>query len=113
MPIQRVIWLVLDSFGIGSSSDAEAFGDAGANTLGHIAQYSQKQGKALHLPHMASLGLLHAYQTSTSSFPAGMHPPLDRQPRLRQGNFFWQRHTQWPLGNGWCPSTMGLGILPR
>lgn len=75
MPIQRVIWLVLDSFGIGSSSDAEAFGDAGANTLGHIAQYFQEQGKALHLPHMASLGLLHAYQTSTSSFPAGMHPP--------------------------------------
>jgi phosphopentomutase len=29
---------VLDSFGIGSSKDADKFGDAGSDTLGHIAE---------------------------------------------------------------------------
>ncbi len=33
----RAILLVLDSVGIGGAPDAAAFGDAGANTLGHIA----------------------------------------------------------------------------
>lgn len=75
MPVQRVIWLVLDSLGIGSSADAGKFGDAGADTLGHIAGHFQKAGKALRLPHMASLGLLHAYRTGTGSFPAGMRAP--------------------------------------
>lgn len=33
----RAIVLVLDSFGIGAAADAERFGDADADTLGHIA----------------------------------------------------------------------------
>ncbi|MGC3872494.1 phosphopentomutase [Halomonas sp. GXIMD04776] len=33
----RAIVLVLDSFGIGAAADAADFGDAGADTLGHIA----------------------------------------------------------------------------
>ncbi len=74
MSTKRVIWLILDSFGIGSSSDAEQFGDEGADTLGHIAKYFAEQGEPLQLPHMASLGLLHAYHTSTGSFPDGMRP---------------------------------------
>ncbi len=36
--MKRAIILMLDSFGIGATPDAAAFGDAGANTLGHIAQ---------------------------------------------------------------------------
>lgn len=35
---KRVFLVVLDSFGIGEEPDAEAFGDAGANTLGSIVQ---------------------------------------------------------------------------
>jgi phosphopentomutase len=34
----RAIIAVLDSFGIGAAPDAERFGDAGANTFGHIAE---------------------------------------------------------------------------
>ena len=34
----RAILLVLDSVGIGGAPDADAFGDAGANTVGHIAR---------------------------------------------------------------------------
>ncbi|MBT7959444.1 MAG: phosphopentomutase, partial [Akkermansiaceae bacterium] len=82
MPPKRIIWLVLDSFGIGSSADADQFGDAGADTLGHIAQKFSQQGKPLQLPHMASLGLLHAYHTSTGSFPDGMS-----QPSILLGNY--------------------------
>ncbi len=34
---KRAFLLVMDSFGIGGAEDAEAFGDAGSDTLGHIA----------------------------------------------------------------------------
>jgi phosphopentomutase len=51
--INRVILIVLDSVGVGSLPDAAAFGDEGANTLGHIAE---RRG-GLNLPHLAELGL--------------------------------------------------------
>jgi phosphopentomutase len=44
---------VLDSVGVGSLPDAAAYGDEGANTLGHIAD---RRG-GLKLPHLAKLGL--------------------------------------------------------
>ena len=34
----RIVVLVIDSFGIGALPDAEAYGDAGSNTAGHIAE---------------------------------------------------------------------------
>ena len=74
MPTQRIIILVLDSLGIGASADAARFGDAGADTLGHIAA-AFDQGKGLNLPHMCQLGLAHAYRTSTGQFPSGMTIP--------------------------------------
>lgn len=71
----RIIWLVLDSFGIGFSEDAENFGDKGSDTLGHIADFFHENDKAFELPNMAELGLLHAYHTSTGRWPAGMSVP--------------------------------------
>ncbi len=50
--MSRAFLFILDSFGIGNAPDAAAFGDEGANTLGHIAD-----NMPLHLPNMASLGL--------------------------------------------------------
>ena len=50
--IQRVIWIVLDSVGIGALPDAAAFGDEGRNTLGHVAR-----SRALRLPNLARLGI--------------------------------------------------------
>ena len=38
MAFRRVIWIVLDSVGIGEMPDAEAYGDAGSDTLGNIAR---------------------------------------------------------------------------
>ncbi|HXT23664.1 MAG TPA: phosphopentomutase [Candidatus Eisenbacteria bacterium] len=48
----RVIWIVLDSVGIGALPDAADYGDAGRTTLGHIAESRQ-----LHIPHLIELGL--------------------------------------------------------
>jgi phosphopentomutase len=50
---QRVIWIVLDSVGIGAMPDAADFGDPpGADTLGNIARL-----RGLRLPNLARLGL--------------------------------------------------------
>jgi phosphopentomutase len=51
---RRIIWIVLDSVGIGAMPDAvSSFGDPpGADTLGNIARI-----RGLHLPNLAALGL--------------------------------------------------------
>lgn len=67
----RAIILVLDSFGIGATADAPRFGDAGADTFGHIARERAAEGKPLRLPNLARLGLFHASRDSTGSFPPG------------------------------------------
>lgn len=36
---RRVFVIVIDSLGVGGAVDAEQFGDAGADTLGHIASH--------------------------------------------------------------------------
>ncbi|RTL00515.1 MAG: phosphopentomutase [Proteobacteria bacterium] len=59
---KRVIVMVLDSFGIGALPDAESFGDAGSDTLGHIDQYSKDNGIEFKIPNMLKLGLGKAYQ---------------------------------------------------
>lgn len=75
----RAFLFVLDSFGIGGAADAEAFGDAGSDTLGHIAAACAKgdADKAglrtgpLALPHMEALGLGLASEASNGILPAG------------------------------------------
>lgn len=51
--INRVIWIVLDSVGMGELPDANKYGDVGANTLGHVAEFNN----GLKLPNLESLGL--------------------------------------------------------
>ena len=67
----RVIVLLLDSFGIGYADDAAKFGDAGADTLGHINEWCGKhrkdesgKPKYLSLPNMDTLGLGQAAEYS-------------------------------------------------
>ena len=68
----RAIILVLDSFGIGATADADVFGDAGADTFGHIASVrAASDSGPLQLPNLARLGLYHASKESTGEFPAG------------------------------------------
>jgi len=73
----RALLIVLDSVGIGGAEDAAAYGDVGADTVGHIAeacsegrgdQPGLRQGP-LHLPHMAGLGLGLACEASTGRLP--------------------------------------------
>jgi phosphopentomutase len=71
----RAFLFVLDSFGIGGAADAAAFGDEGADTLGHISK-ACAEGRAdlpgirngpLHLPAMDALGLRHAAAIATGA----------------------------------------------
>jgi phosphopentomutase len=48
----RIVWVVLDSVGIGEMPDAAEYGDSGSDTLGNIA--SQRR---LYLPTLCCLGL--------------------------------------------------------
>ncbi|NIA27319.1 MAG: phosphopentomutase [Desulfobulbaceae bacterium] len=74
----RAIILVLDSFGIGATADAEKFGDVGANTLGHIAQQrAASSAGPLRLPNLARLGLFHAGRDSAGEFPAGVDTDVE------------------------------------
>jgi phosphopentomutase len=57
MSFQRVIWIVLDSVGIGEMPDAAAYGDKGSDTLGNLAQASLALGRPLRLPNLCRLGL--------------------------------------------------------
>jgi phosphopentomutase len=49
---ERVIWIVLDSVGIGELPDAADYGDVNRTTLGHIAE-----SRPLALPNLVRLGL--------------------------------------------------------
>lgn len=49
---KRIVWIVLDSVGIGAMPDAADYGDEGSDTLGNIA----KQRK-LEVPNLRRLGL--------------------------------------------------------
>ena len=59
---KKAILIVLDSVGIGALADAAAYGDAGADTLGHIMAACHPQ-----LPNMMKLGLGNIDEISFSS----------------------------------------------
>jgi phosphopentomutase len=75
----RAIVLVMDSVGIGSAPDAAAYGDAGADTVGHIAEACAK-GRAdgaarsgrLHVPNLVRLGLGEACRLAGGEVPPGL-----------------------------------------
>lgn len=79
----RAFLYVLDSFGIGGAPDARAYGDLGADTLGHIAEFcaaglGDREGLRsgpLKLPNMAALGLFEAAKLASGNYPAGMARP--------------------------------------
>lgn len=54
----RIFTIVIDSLGIGAAADAAAYGDAGTDTLGHIAQRTEN----FQIPNLQKLGIanLHA-----------------------------------------------------
>ena len=76
----RALLIVLDSVGIGGAPDAAAFGDAGADTLGHIAgacasgaaDRSGLRAGPLLLPNLVRIGLGEACRLSTGAVPPGL-----------------------------------------
>lgn len=50
--MSRVIWIVLDSVGMGEAPDAAAFDDVGCNTIGHIME----QYPDMKIPNMRAIG---------------------------------------------------------
>ncbi|MBB2687152.1 phosphopentomutase [Rhizobium sophoriradicis] len=79
----RAFLFVLDSFGVGGAPDAAAYGDEGADTLGHIAEFCAAgagdraglRSGPLRLPNMSELGLMHIARAASGQFPAGMSLP--------------------------------------
>jgi phosphopentomutase len=75
----RAIIIVLDSVGCGGAEDAAAYGDADADTLGHIAQACADgrgdrgglRAGLLKLPNLDRLGLGRAMQASTGHSSPG------------------------------------------
>jgi len=69
---RRIIWIVLDSVGIGAMPDAAEYGDPpGADTLGNIARI-----RGLKVPNLARLGLGNIKPlagTAPAEFPAGAY----------------------------------------
>src|SRR5262249_26395053 len=51
-PFNRVVLIVLDSAGIGEMPDAADYGDAGADTLGHVLG-----SREVHIPNLREIGL--------------------------------------------------------
>lgn len=76
----RAALLVFDSLGLGGAADAEAFGDAGADTLGHLAQAcalgrgnrAGLRAGPLRIPHLEALGLGLASEASTGRLAPGL-----------------------------------------
>jgi len=68
---ERVIWIVLDSVGIGELPDAADYGDMGRDTLGHIAR-----SRPLKLPNLVRIGL------------ANIKPLAHLTPPARPAGFF-------------------------
>lgn len=82
----RAFLIVMDSVGCGGAPDAAAFGDAGANTLGHIAaacaagQAEQGRSGPLKMPHLDRLGL-----GAAITLASGMQTTLTAPPQGRWG----------------------------
>ncbi|MGL5314245.1 MAG: phosphopentomutase [Peptostreptococcaceae bacterium] len=51
--MSRVVWVIIDSVGIGALPDSKAFGDEGVNTLGNIV----KAHNDIKIPNMIKLGI--------------------------------------------------------
>lgn len=78
----RAFIIMMDSFGLGATPDADKYGDAGADTLRHVAEFCM-QGKAdkagvrsgpLRLPNLTRLGLNGAAIISQGKSIPGLDP---------------------------------------
>ena len=118
----RAILIVLDSVGCGGAEDAKAYGDAGADTLGHIAEacangLGDRAGLRrgpLRLPRLEALGLGLAMKASTGRAPPGFAFPEPRgQWGYRRRNLPRQGHAVRPLGACRDAGRLRVGLFSR
>ena len=74
---RRVIWIILDSVGIGEAPDADAFGDIGADTLGNII----KERGHLRVPNLEKLGL---FSIDDTNLPTSEVTPIGAYGKARE-----------------------------
>lgn len=122
MTNKRAFILVMDSFGIGAAPDAARFGDAGADTLGHIAtacaagqadRTGLRSGQ-LRLPNLERIGLGLAAQLATGQLPAGfsahhVQGAFGAAAELSAGKDTPSGH--WEMAG--CPVPVDWGYFPR
>ncbi len=83
----RALLIVLDSVGIGGAPDAARYGDAGSDTVGHIAEACAAgrgdrpglRAGPLRLPNLAAFGLGLACEGATGRMPPGLAPEAEPQ----------------------------------
>jgi phosphopentomutase len=90
----RIIWIVLDSVGIGELPDAGEYGDMGRSTLGHVAESRQ-----LHLPALVKLGLANiaplAHLSAQSAPQAAFGKGITRSPGKDTTTGHWEMAGIW------------------
>ena len=92
----RIIWIVLDSVGIGPLPDAPEYGDTGRNTLGHIAE-----SRPLALPNLVRLGLANIAPLAHLTPPAKPEGCYGRGATHSPGKDTTTGH--WEMAGIWLP----------
>ncbi|MBW8898245.1 MAG: phosphopentomutase [Massilia sp.] len=102
--MSRAFILLLDSFGLGALPDADKYGDTGANTLGHIAQWAANAGRPLSLPNLERIGLGAAAHKASGEWPAGF---------ARRDGFTgaWTQSGHWEIAG--VPVLFDWGYFPK
>ena len=78
----RIFTIVMDSLGIGAMEDSARFGDAGVDTLGHIAEQMKAAGKAFEIPNLRKVGLANLkpmVQVAPEEHPQGYYMAMREQ----------------------------------
>ncbi len=65
---KRIFTIVIDSLGVGALADADSYGDAGTDTLGHISQNMEE----FKIPNLQKLGIANLHPLK--QVPAVEHP---------------------------------------
>ncbi len=102
---KRIFVIVLDSVGIGAMPDSDQYGDAKADTLGHIAEHVG----GLNLPVMASMGL--GFIRPIAGVPADCRPiaAFGKMSELSKGKDTTSGH--WELAG--CPLFTSFPVYPN
>ncbi|HEY1892108.1 MAG TPA: phosphopentomutase [Steroidobacteraceae bacterium] len=81
--MRRAIVVVLDSLGVGAAADADAYGDGGADTFGHIVEAcaagqadSDRRAGLLNVPELTALGLMDAAEAARGAPLPAARPPF-------------------------------------